>query len=106
MRNRAMRLLVFFDLPTGTKQERKNYAIFRKFLIKHGFSMLQFSVYERITRNHDDCEKYISMIELNKPPQGDIRCLRVTEKQYESIRLIIGSNEGKNDYSDDDFIEI
>ncbi|MBP3809538.1 MAG: CRISPR-associated endonuclease Cas2 [Clostridiales bacterium] len=101
-----MRLLVFFDLPTGTKQERKNYAIFRKFLIKHGFSMLQFSVYERITRNHDDCEKYISMIELNKPPQGDIRCLRVTEKQYESIRLIIGSNEGKNDYSDDDFIEI
>lgn len=97
---------MFFDLPTGTKQERKNYAIFRKFLIKHGFSMLQFSVYERITRNHDDCEKYISMIELNKPPQGDIRCLRVTEKQYESIRLIIGSNEGKNDYSDDDFIEI
>lgn len=106
MRNRAMRLLVFFDLPNGTKKERKHYAIFRKFLIKHGFSMLQFSVYERITRNHDDCEKYISMIELNKPPQGDIRCLRVTEKQYESIKLIIGSNEGKNDYSDEDFIEI
>lgn len=101
-----MRLLVFFDLPTGTKAERKHYAIFRKFLIKHGFSMLQFSVYERITRNHDDCEKYISMIECNKPPYGDIRCLRVTEKQFEGINLIIGSNEGKNDYSDEDFIEI
>lgn len=106
MRNRAMRLLVFFDLPTGTKAERRYYSIFRKYLINHGFSMLQFSVYERITRNHDDCEKYISMIENNRPPYGDVRCLSVTEKQYESIRLIIGSNEGKNDYSDEDFIEI
>lgn len=106
MRNRAMRLLVFFDLPTGTKAERRYYSVFRKYLINHGFSMLQFSVYERITRNHDDCEKYISMIENNRPPYGDVRCLSVTEKQYESIRLIIGSNEGKNDYSDEDFIEI
>ena len=106
MRNRAMRLLVFFDLPTGSKVERKHYAVFRMFLIKHGFSMLQFSVYERITRNFDDCEKYISMIESNKPPKGDVRCLKVTEKQYEGIKLIIGSNEGKNDYSDEDFIEI
>lgn len=100
-----MRIIVFFDLPTNTKTERKHYAIFRKFLIKHGFSMLQFSVYERITRNHDDCEKYISMIESNKPPKGDIRCLSVTEKQYEGIKLILGSNEGKEDYSDEDLLE-
>lgn len=101
-----MRLMVFFDLPTGTKAERRNYVIFRKFLIKHGFSMLQFSVYERITRNFDDCEKYIGMIERNKPPKGDVRCLKITEKQYEGIKLIIGSNEGKSDYSDEDLIEI
>lgn len=105
MRNRAMRVIVFFDLPTNTKPERRHYAVFRKFLIQHGFSMLQFSVYERITRNHDDCDKYIAMIEKNKPPKGDIRCLMVTEKQYESIKLIIGSNEGKDDYSDEDFLE-
>ena len=98
--------MVFFDLPTGTKAERKQYAAFRKFLVKHGFSMLQFSVYERITRNHDDCEKYIGMIKNNRPPCGDVRCLTITEKQYEGIKLIIGSNEGKSDYGDDDFIEI
>lgn len=106
MRNRSMRIIVFFDLPTGTKAERKEYSVFRKLLIKNGFSMLQFSVYERITRNHDDCERYISLIENNKPPKGDIRCLQVTEKQYESIKLILGSNEGKNDYSDEDLLEI
>ena len=101
-----MRIIVFFDLPTQTKAERKCYSVFRKFLVKNGFSMLQFSVYERITRNYDDCEKYISMIERNKPPQGDVRCLKVTEKQYEGIKLIIGSDEGKTDFSDSDLIEI
>ncbi|MCQ2531086.1 MAG: CRISPR-associated endonuclease Cas2 [Saccharofermentans sp.] len=101
-----MRLIVFFDLPTQTKEERKRYSSFRKYLLKHGFTMLQYSVYVRITRNYDDCEKYISMIENNKPPQGDIRCLRVTEKQYEGIELIIGSNEGKEDFSDEELIEI
>lgn len=101
-----MRLLVFFDLPTQTSNERKRYAKFRKMLISHGFSMLQYSVYERITRNYDDCEKYISIIEANKPLQGDIRCLSVTERQYERLKLIIGSDEGRQDYGDNDFIEI
>lgn len=106
MRNRTMRLLIFFDLPTHTKQERKSYSAFRKMLIKHGFSMLQYSVYERITRNYDDCESYISVINSHKPPKGDIRCLAVTEKQYERIRLIIGDKENQQDYSDSDIIEI
>ena len=105
MRNRAMRIIVFFDLPTNTKPERKHYAVFRKFLIKHGFAMLQFSVYERITRNHDDSDKYISMIDKNKPPKGEIRCLLVTEKQYEGIKLILGSNESREDYTDEEFLE-
>lgn len=101
-----MRLMVLFDLPTQTKSERKAYSVFRKYLIKHGFTMLQYSVYVRITRNYDDCEKYIDMVERNKPPRGDIRCLKVTEKQYEGIKLIIGSNEGKDEFSDEDLIEI
>jgi len=105
MRNRTMRLIVFFDLPTGTKRERKLYSKFRKFLIVQGFTMLQFSVYERITRNYDDCNRYISLIECNKPPQGDIRCMAVTEKQYESMKVIIGSHEKENDYTDEDFLE-
>lgn len=101
-----MRLIVFFDLPTQTKEERKAYSTFRKMLIKHGFTMLQYSVYVRITRNHDDCEKYVLMIERNRPPKGDVRCLKVTEKQYEGIKLIIGSNEFENDFNDCDLIEI
>jgi CRISPR-associated protein Cas2 len=45
---RTMRLLVMFDLPTGSKRERKSYALFRKFLIKDGYHMDQYSVYSRV----------------------------------------------------------
>ncbi len=105
MVNRTMRLLVLFDLPTKTKRERKDYAVFRKMLIQHGFAMLQFSVYVRITRNHDDLEKYIKIIEHRRPPKGDVRCLKITEKQYAGIRLIIGDQENIPDYGTEDLVE-
>lgn len=44
---RIMWVLVFFDLPTETKKEKKAYADFRKNLQKDGFTMFQFSIYVR-----------------------------------------------------------
>ena len=41
---RIMWVLVFFDLPTETKRERKFYAEFRKKLLQDGFTMFQFSI--------------------------------------------------------------
>ena len=35
---RIMWVLVFFDLPTDTKAERKRYAEFRKLLMRDGFT--------------------------------------------------------------------
>ena len=48
---RVMRLLVLFDLPTGSKAERRQYSEFRKFLIQDGYHMEQFSVYSRLLVN-------------------------------------------------------
>ncbi len=44
---RIMWVLVFFDLPTESKRERKLYADFRKKLLQDGFTMFQFSIYVR-----------------------------------------------------------
>lgn len=44
---RVMWVLVFFDLPTDTKKERKASADFRKKLLSDGFVMFQFSIYMR-----------------------------------------------------------
>ena len=62
MYNRFMRIIVMFDLPTATTEDKREYLHFRTGLIKLGFDMLQFSVYSRITRNNDDARKYITKL--------------------------------------------
>ena len=46
-----MRLMVFFDLPVETASQRREYRLFRKFLIKDGYLMLQESVYAKLVVN-------------------------------------------------------
>ena len=85
-----MRMILFFDLPMQTKQEVRIYTRFRKYLIKSGFNMLQFSVYGKIFNNVDSANKYMKVIKKNVPTQGQIRIMIVTEKQYADIEIIIG----------------
>lgn len=40
MRYRIMRLMIMFDLPVETSEERKEYRKFRKNLINEGFIMI------------------------------------------------------------------
>ena len=90
MINRFMRVFVFFDLPVYTKKLRKEYSKFRKYLIQDGFFMLQFSVYTKIARNHDDAGRCIEKVKRNLPKVGSVRVLSVTEKQYASMLLLVG----------------
>ena len=90
MNGRFMRVMVFFDLPVTTKEERKAHSNFRKFLINDGFIMLQYSVYSRTVGNHDDAEKHIQRITRNIPRQGSVRVLSITERQYAGMRLLLG----------------
>lgn len=43
-----MRLILMFDLPRQTAEDRRNYTVFRRLLIKSGFIMLQESVYTKL----------------------------------------------------------
>lgn len=90
MDERFMRLFVFFDLPVDTKKRRKEYSQFRKALIRDGFIMLQYSVYVRLTRNHDDAQKHLRFVENHLPPIGAVRALIITEKQYVQMKILRG----------------
>lgn len=92
-----MRLVLFFDLPMTTKQERKIYTHFRKFLIKNGYMMMQFSVYCKIFPNREAAVKHMNVLRKEVPKEGQIRLLMVTEKQYSKIEVIVGgkSNQEK-----------
>lgn len=85
-----MRLMVFFDLPMVTKAEKRAYVQFRKFLLNDGYDMIQWSVYGRILNGTDSEKKHMARLADNLPPEGSIRCMTVTEKQYAGIHLLVG----------------
>lgn len=85
-----MRVLVMFDIPTCSKKERKDYARFRKNLIKDGFMMLQYSVYMRICKGVASANNHLDKVGLIVPPKGHIRALILTEKQFDNMRLLLG----------------
>ncbi len=87
---RYMRLLVFFDLPVVTRAERRAYTVFRRFLLNDGYDMIQFSVYGRIVNGNDAEQKHLKRLVDNLPPAGSVRCLTVTEKQFASMKLLVG----------------
>ncbi|WAA09861.1 CRISPR-associated endonuclease Cas2 [Fervidibacillus albus] len=85
-----MRLLVFFDLPMNTKEEKRIYIKFRKFLIEDGFMMLQFSVYAKIFPNRISLVQYVESLKRNLPKKGSVRAMAITEKQYENMLILVG----------------
>jgi CRISPR-associated protein Cas2 len=85
-----MRLLVFFDLPVVTRAERRAYTVFRRFLLNDGYDMIQFSVYGRIVNGNNAEQKHLKRLVDNLPPEGSVRCLTVTEKQFASMKLLVG----------------
>ena len=90
-----MRALVFFDLPTETNEDKRNYRQFRKLLIKNGFIMLQESVYCKLSLNASSLELQKEAVKKIKPQEGNIMLLTVTEKQFNSMEMLLGTIETK-----------
>lgn len=91
MSNKFMRIIVFFDLPVVRKRDRKIYAKFRRFLLNDGYDMVQYSVYSRLCNGTDMTNKHLKRLNEILPPRGSIRCLTITEKQYEEMRFLVGN---------------
>lgn len=100
MNYRFMRVIVFFDLPVLTNANRKAYRDFRKFLLKSGFMMVQESVYCKLVPNSTVGDSTIENVKKNKPPEGLVQALKVTEKQYNKMEYIVGDK--KTDVIDSD----
>ena len=84
--------MVLFDLPVFTEKQRKEYREFRKYLLKAGFFMLQESVYCKLVQNSGIADIVQENIRKNKPGEGLVQVLRVTEKQYSKMEYIVGEN--------------
>ena len=82
-----------FDLPVTTAAGRREYMKFRKFLVKDGFVMMQESVYCKLAQNQLAANALVDHIQRNKPAQGLVQVLTITEKQFSNIVMVVGAKK-------------
>jgi CRISPR-associated protein Cas2 len=95
---RTMWVLVFFDLPTDTKKEKKDYTRFRKDLIKDGFSMFQFSIYVRHCSSKENKNVHVKRVKNTLPQKGHVGILSITDKQFGTMDIFYGKNKEESGF--------
>ena len=92
---RLMWVVVMFDLPTDTKNARRDYTRFRKGLIEDGFVMLQFSVYARACPSEENAQVHSKRIKANLPPAGQVRLMNFTDAQFKRMQVFCGKKRSR-----------
>lgn len=101
-----MRIIVMFDLPVETKVDRRNYRLFRKYLVKSGFIMMQESIYCKLVLNPTAGNSIQNGVKMHKPPKGLVQMMCITEKQFSNIEYIVGESHSNIISSTDRYLEL
>lgn len=88
-----MWILVLFDLPTETAEERKIYSKFRKHIMKDGFTMFQFSIYLRHCASRENADVHIRRVKSLLPEHGHVGILSITDKQFGDMEIFYGTKK-------------
>lgn len=104
--SRFMRMMVFFDLPVGTKGQRRAATRFRNFLLNDGYYMVQFSVYARVCNSYATVEKHRQRLRGAIPADGSVRLLTITEKQFQQMEILLGEPKQLDQSMEDISVEI
>lgn len=92
---KIMWIVVMFDLPTVSKKEKHDYAVFRKSLERDGFVMHQYSVNIRFCASLESRDVHVKRVKLFMPSKGRLSIITITDKQYSNIINIWGEIEQK-----------
>lgn len=101
---RWMWLFAMFDLPVETKELRRDYAQFRKYLLSEGFSMLQFSVYARHCPSEESGEAVRNRVRAMVPGHGQVRLMTVTDRQFGKMEVLYGKNRAPTEEAPQQFM--
>ena len=93
----SMWTIVLFDLPTDTKQARRQYTSFRKHLLQDGFTMMQYSVYMRHCPSDENAKVHVDRVKSALPPDGEVRIVKITDKQFGKIEVFHGQKRQKTE---------
>lgn len=93
MADDPMWCVVMFDLPVRTKEDRRNYQIFRNLLLENGFVRTQYSIYAKFSPSGILSSRAVNLIKKSVPPQGEVRILHVTDRQWATTVRFFNSAE-------------
>lgn len=87
-----MILLVCFDLSRETKLDRKKANKYRERLLELGFSMKQFSLYERYISTAQKKDKLLEILQKEIPDTGAITLYMLPDEVNNKQITILGKN--------------
>ena len=90
MQSRAGVILLLFDLPNETAKERRDYAAFRKHIIKRGYVMIQKSVYVKYLRNIASAEPELAELDVYAPSVGSVAAIPLNLSNFSRFRSLRG----------------
>lgn len=99
-------LLIGFDLPRYTKRERRQATQFQKRLVDLGFTMKQFSLYEREVKKLSTKEYILRKLQKEIPDYGSITLYVLPDEVNNEQITILGKRAFKKSSSTPEFITI
>ena len=87
-----MRLIAILN-PTNKWGTKTEYTRLRVFLQQDGYLRIAPEVFMRIVPNRKGAEKHYRRIMEYAPKTGEVRLLRLTEKQYKNIYMVTGRED-------------
>jgi CRISPR-associated protein Cas2 len=85
-------IMVMFDLPVMTDEERKAATHFRKQLLDTGYLMIQFSIYARPCVSYETMDVQTRVLEKVVPAAGNVRVMFFTDQQWQRAYTVVGAN--------------
>jgi len=85
-------IMVMFDLPVLTHEEKKAAARFRLDLLDAGYLMIQWSIYARPCVSYEHMDTQIAHVKALTPTAGNVRLMFLTDQQWGKAVTIVGPN--------------
>ena len=101
MQNRYGVIMVLFDLPMDTAEERKAYHQFRSALKRGGYCYFHDSVYIKLLRNISSCKGEVEAVRQAAPEEGSVRALPMNMNVFQGLVNVQGAPFNMNLFADD-----
>ena len=90
MSDRKGIILLMFDLPAQTSEDKREYTNFRKNLRRQGFLQLQESCYLKLIRNISSVDQNLSNLKKVIPATGNVSVLPMNLNDFKGMQCLLG----------------